>query len=98
MVGLPSAPLQKGALMKRIVMLLSVVALMVVMLAMSVTPAFAAKDAFNCRLSDRFTTFSLVTPNPGTPPDRNGDGIFCVYEDNDEGFVTLADNHPALRD
>jgi hypothetical protein len=82
---------------KRILMLLSVVALMVVMLAMSVAPAFAAKDEFNCRLSDKFTTTPEFVLRPGEFPDRNADGIFCVYQDNDTGLIIkVADNHPAL--
>ena len=81
--------------MKRIVMLLSVVALMVVMLAMSVAPAFAAKDAFNCRLSDRFGTSRLFI-SPGILPDRNGDGVFCFYINHDTGDVRYADNHPRV--
>ena len=79
--------------MRRILVLLTVVALMVVMLAMSVAPAFAAKDAFNCRLSDKFTT----TPQFNSQaPDRNGDGVWCVY-DYGGGDFRFADNHPALR-
>jgi hypothetical protein len=81
---------------KRILVLLTVVALMVVMLATSVTPAFAAKDEFNCRQSDKFTTTVELT-RPGEFPDRNGDGIFCVYQDNDNPLdLKIADNHPAL--
>jgi hypothetical protein len=81
--------------MRRILVLLSVVAMMVVMLAMSVAPAFAAKDAFNCRLSDKFTT----TPQFNSQaPDRNGDGVWCVYSpNNNPGDFRFADNHPALR-
>jgi hypothetical protein len=44
--------------MKRILVLLSVVALMVVMLAMSVAPAFAAPPTFRC-----------VNPNTGASVD-----------------------------
>jgi hypothetical protein len=83
--------------MRRILVLLSVVAMMVVMLAMSVAPAFAAKDASNCRLSDKFTTTAQPIP-PGRSPDRNGDGIICVYISNeDPADIRFADNHPALR-
>jgi hypothetical protein len=81
--------------MKRILVLLSVVALMVVMLAMSVAPAFAAKDAYNCRTSDRYATYAETILN-GIPPDRNGDGIYCVYVNYNTGKATYADNHPVL--
>jgi len=78
--------------MKRILVLLSVVALMVVMLAMSVAPAFALKDAYNCRLSDKFTT--EVVYSPGSVFDRNGDGYFCIYRTPQSGKAV--DNHPKL--
>ena len=62
---------------KRIVVLLTVVALMVGMLAMSVAPAFAATfDNWGCRYSpDRFFTYHQGI----TSIDRNGDGRTCEY-------------------
>ncbi len=80
---------------KRIVALLTAVALMVVMLAMSVAPAFAAKEAYNCRLSDKFTT-EVRFVSPGISLDRNGDGIFCIYRTPQK--ARGVDNHPALRE
>jgi hypothetical protein len=81
--------------MRRIVVLLTVVAMMVGMLAVSVAPAFAAKDSFNCRLSDRFVTTTGFT-TAGIPPDRNGDGIFCIYGNTVTGKTTFTDNHPVV--
>jgi len=82
--------------MKRIVVLLSVVALMIVMLAMGVAPAFAAKNEYNCRAqTDKHSTIThFVTA--GTYYDRNGDGIYCAYQSYRTGAWTYADNHPAL--
>jgi hypothetical protein len=64
--------------MRRIVVLLTVVAMMVGMLAMSVAPAFAAWDAQGgqCRTGD-----TLIGTN-GVPrlieKDRNGDQQLCL--------------------
>jgi hypothetical protein len=65
--------------MRRILVLLSVVALMVVMLAMSVTPAFAAWDAEGgqCRTGDRLLeTFGLPSLDK---TDKNNDGYYCQH-------------------
>src|SRR5215213_1801195 len=59
MVGLPSAPTKgrRWLMKKRILMLLTVVALMMVMVAMSVAPAFAATyDVYGCRTGSNFAT------------------------------------------
>jgi hypothetical protein len=66
--------------MKRILVLLSVVALMVAMLAMSVAPAFAAWDAANgqCRTGGRLTptgTNSILQDL-----DQNNDGQVCAVQ------------------
>jgi hypothetical protein len=78
--------------MKRIMMLLTVVALMMVMLVSGVaSAAFAATlDSWGCRVSDRFITFDQGIV-PGFPPDHNGDGKFCQYIKN--GKVSNRDNH-----
>ena len=76
---------------KRILVLLSVAALMV-MLATSVAPAFALNDAYNCRLSNKFTT--EVVYSPGSVFDRNGDGYFCILRYPQSGKAV--DNHPKL--
>ena len=62
---------------KRILVLLSVVALMVVMMAMSVAPAFAAWNPAGCRGQDELTNWPT-----GVPPDgkRTTDGEICVHE------------------
>ena len=61
---------------KRIVVLLTVVALMVVMLAMGVAPAFAATfDADGCHVSDNYATSHYSNSSL----DKNGDGITCQY-------------------
>jgi hypothetical protein len=60
--------------MRRIVMLLSVVALMAVMVAISVAPAFAAWEANGCR-----TGSFLVTPENESQAaiDKNLNGTIC---------------------
>jgi hypothetical protein len=86
-----------SAEVKRIAMLLSVVALMVVMLAMGVAPAFAAKNEYNCRVSSTYkhsTITHFVTT--GTYYDRNGDGIYCAYQNYSTLDWTYADNHPKV--
>jgi uncharacterized protein YxeA len=59
--------------MKRIVVLLTVVALMMVMVALSVAPAFAAWEGA-CRTGG-FTT-SVQTAYDASK-DRNGDNVVC---------------------
>jgi len=73
--------------MKRIVMLLSVVALMVVMLAMSVAPAFAAWEANGCRTGG--SLYGVVVPGTfEASKDRNGDGYVCyISNDTPQGFA-----------
>jgi len=63
--------------MRRIVMLLTVVALMVGMLAMSVAPAFARWEVSGCRTGDR-----LVTPANTDQDlvDQNLNGSICRKE------------------
>jgi hypothetical protein len=63
--------------MRRIVVLMTVVALMVGMLAMSVAPAFAAWDAEGgqCRTNGHLTT---VQGPYDQSKDRNGDGWIRV--------------------
>ena len=78
--------------MRRMVLLLSVVALMVVMMAMNVAPAFAAWDAEGgqCR-----TGAGGITTVGSYPPfvklDRTGDGIVC-YKVSDQGVYRYYDN------
>ena len=64
--------------MKRIAMLMSVVALMVVMMAMSVAPAFAAAWDGPCRTGD--IPYYYVGNGDQTllRVDRNGDGFVCA--------------------
>jgi hypothetical protein len=79
------------AKVKRIAMLLSVVALMVVMMAMSVAPAFAAWDAEGgqCRTGDGITTVGSYPPF--VKLDRNGDGAVCETLSN-QGVYRHYDN------
>jgi hypothetical protein len=70
--------------MRRIMVWLSVVALMVVMMALAVAPAFAAGwDATGCKAGD-----TLFYIGPGSmqgmvygPIDKNGDFYVCVNND-----------------
>jgi len=77
--------------MKRILVLLSVVALMVVMLAMSVAPAFAAWEANGCRTGG--SLYGRVVPGSfEASKDRNGDEFVCYIS---KGSKTLFyDNRP----
>jgi hypothetical protein len=59
---------------KRIAVLLSVVALMVVMLAMSVAPAFAAPPIFSCTLTGTGQTFPVQGPKLAQQFERSGLG------------------------
>jgi len=78
--------------MRRIVMLLTVVALMVGMLAMSVAPAFAATfDTYGCHVSDRYLTFHYT--NSTSYLDHNDDGIICQYYYPSRGTWRDADNN-----
>ena len=79
---------------KRIAMLLSVVALMVVMLATTVAPAFALTrlDPWGCHLSDRFYTSDVGVFPAGGGADRNGDGKYCEYMSYKTGEWRFADN------
>jgi hypothetical protein len=86
--------------MKRILVLLSVVALMVVMLAMSVAPAFAAWDAENgqCR------TGGHLIATGGNPllekEDQNNDDRVCWIQTStgtgEHPKTTLYDNRGTL--
>jgi hypothetical protein len=63
---------------KRILVLLSVVALMMVMLATSVAPAFAAWDPeTGCRGNDRLTR---EFESPGVDGTRTDDGWICEHD------------------
>ena len=66
--------------MRRILVLLSVVALMVVMLAMSVAPAFAAWTGADgaCRGDDFLVTIGTFPPQ--VKKDKNGDLLVCDDE------------------
>jgi hypothetical protein len=85
---------------KRILVLLSVVALMVVMLAMSVAPAFAGWAPSGCKFGD----FLIVNPPPGSEAasvngERTADSFVCQslpvtkkgpkYYDNREPTITI---------
>jgi hypothetical protein len=62
---------------KRILVLLSVVALMVVMLATSVAPAFAAWDPMTgCRGEDALVPAFF---SPGVDGKRTDDGSICLH-------------------
>ncbi len=77
---------------KRILMLLTVVALMVVMLVSGVaSTAFARTSVFGCTAKQIGVRAIFVTP--GTDGDRNGDGIVCGYA-NPQGTEHIRDNHP----
>ena len=83
---------------KRILVLLSVVALMVVMLATSVAPAFAAWNALGCKNEDDRIDFAL---DPSPPPifvekDRNQNGFICQGERTRGGgtVIIIYDDHP----
>jgi len=78
--------------MKRILVLLSVVALMVVMVAMSVAPAFAAAtyNDYGCRTGDSFYTEAYFS---GGYHDHNGDRITCGYYTFNNDKWRDADNH-----
>ena len=56
--------------MRRIMVLLTVVALMMVMLAMGVAPAFAHSDACTGK-------GILTSTSPGANGDKDGDGWIC---------------------
>ena len=65
---------------KRILMMLSVVALMVVMLAMSVAPAFAAWTGAGGACKGDDFLFPTGTFPPLVKKDKNGDGLVCNDE------------------
>ena len=81
--------------MKRIAMLLSVVALMAVMMAMSVSPAFAAWNetvvsGVYCRMGAGGDGGYGITTVGSYPPfvklDRNGDGWVCYEYSVERGY------------
>ena len=73
--GSSARPLQKEeVLMKRLVVLMTVVALLMVMLAMSVAPAFA-HDRPCTGQGDLRGTYPF-----GTNGDKDEDGAVCFYE------------------
>jgi len=65
--------------MKRILVLLSVVALMVVMVAMSVAPAFANRPQYLCTLG---TNFSVVVYKQEAKQLQEDFGFTCVRLEN----------------
>jgi hypothetical protein len=76
---------------KRILVLLSVVALMVAMLATSVAPAFAAWDPMTgCKgLDSLVPAFS----SPGVDGHRTDDGYICAHLGSKK-TLSYYDNHP----
>jgi hypothetical protein len=62
-------------MMRRVLLLMSVVALIVVMVAMSVGPAFAARNSAGCKGDD--VLFRYGGSGPGRI-DENGDGYVCL--------------------
>ena len=81
--------------MKRIVVLLTVVALMVGMLAMSVAPAFAAWNAVGCRGTD--TLFPAQAPALQSIDGKfTEDDQVCLAHRGHEGTkIGFYDNRPA---
>ena len=89
--------------MKRILMLLTVVALMVVMLAMSVAPAFAGgwNPATGCRVNEK-TGGDFVVPESfpgasGVDGKRTDDDVICMDRRlGKDGFFVFSfyDNRP----
>ena len=69
---------------KRILVLLTVVALLVVMLAMSVAPAFA--HVVPCTGKNP----SLITVTPGSEFDDDADGRICRYDRYDQSGALLS--------
>ena len=78
---------------KRILLLLSVVALMVVMLAMSVAPAFAGWEANGCRTGDVLAPDRLPPQFPSPDGKRSDDNLICESELG-SGRVHFYDNRP----
>jgi len=82
--------------MRRILVSLTVVALMVVMLAMSVAPAFAAwtGEGGACKGDDFLVTIGTFPPQ--VKKDKNGDGLVCDDERrNGQGIYSFYyDNRP----
>jgi hypothetical protein len=82
--------------MRRILVLLSVVALMVVMLAMSVAPAFAAWTGADGQCKGDDFLFPTGTFPPLVKKDKNGDGLVCDDErrSNNSIYSFYYDNRP----
>jgi hypothetical protein len=81
--------------MRRILVMLSVVALMVVMLAMSVAPAFAGWETGGTDAGCRFGDLKFPDTIPGAEGvdgKRSDDGHVCVKRTN--GGVKIYDNRP----
>ncbi len=78
---------------KRIAMLVTVVALMMVMLAMTVAPAFARWETNGCR-----TGSSPTTPENEIQAaiDKNGNAVICVVVHGHpvDGFLKYYDDRP----
>jgi hypothetical protein len=58
--------------------LLTVGALMVVMLATSVAPAFAAWETNGCRMGDTLFPAADIIGTDAAAKDKNGDGLVCI--------------------
>ena len=89
--------------MRRFLLVLTVAALMVVLLATSVTPAFAAwNPATGCREDDRsggdfIVPESFPAASPGVDGKRTEDDVICMHRtlDKDDVFVfRFYDNRP----
>jgi hypothetical protein len=65
---------------RRILVLLAVVALMVVMLAMSVAPAFAARPVYVCTIVTPEITLTIGTVKHQQARDLEAAGYTCVKE------------------
>jgi hypothetical protein len=82
---------------KRILVLLSVVALMVVMVAMSVAPAFAKWEtegpSAGCRTGDVLAPDRLPPQFPSPDGKRSDDNLICESE-SESGRVHFYDNRP----
>jgi len=80
---------------KRILVLLSVVALMVVMLAMSVAPAFAAWDPMTgCRTGDLLIEADRFPPEIASANGKRSVDPFICVSPSPNGRLHVYDNRP----
>jgi hypothetical protein len=78
--------------MRRILVLLTVVALMVVMLAMSVSPAFAAWNTLTgCRGNDQPRPADIFDSQGRVEGKRTENGLVCVHIFKDGSFRVYDD-------